>query len=240
MKKYTLLFVILSSFILAGCESNHEQLYKACQNQDFELAHQILDKMKSENNSYYKDDCLYLFEIESTYLLEQNSDEATQRIELLLNELPYKDSDWGWIFGEKEEVLDRLLQKAAILNNVDLIRFILKNYINESNAKISLKAWNYLGEQIDENILSIFSDKLVDMFDCYGGNIWGLGTKELFEKVFDKCLESGNLELAKKLLDHLDYLQQTKAYNYDSEDAKAFVATLKKKYQSAIKNNRKK
>jgi hypothetical protein len=41
MKKYILFFVILFSIVSTGCESKHDQLYKACQDQDFELAHQI-------------------------------------------------------------------------------------------------------------------------------------------------------------------------------------------------------
>ena len=59
------------------------------------------------------------------------------------------------------------------------------------------------------------------------------GDFEDFEE--DKNEENVDKDQKKEIYKEDDY----SSYNYDSEDAKAFVATLKKKYQSAIKNNRK-
>ncbi len=241
MKKYTLFFVILSSIIFVSCESKHDQLYKACQNQDFELAHQILDKMKSDNNAYYEDDCLYLFEIESTYLLEQNSDEATKRIELLLKELP------DLSFFDLNKILDNLLQKAVMVENVELIKFIVEYDYFGKGDYITTNAWNYLGEQIDDNWLTFFSDQLVDMFTSFdpimdpirlsGGEIYA-GRRNLFIKVFDKCIEIGNYSIAKKLIDHLDSLKRMKRSFYNEDAVLSFIAFYQQKYNDAIKKKK--
>lgn len=257
MKKYTLFIVILSSIIFVSCESKHDQLYKACQDQDFELAHQILDKMDCENDYDDMKDCLYLFEIESTYLLEQNTDEATKRVELLYGEIPDYSTNRlldpnfdneGKIRKKIQQTLTGLLNKANMMNNVELISFILSvndgkivdyddsSYKHKLTNKIRRQAFDFLVEQGTDESLTIAVNYIIDIFKELGYN----SPKDEFKIVFDKCLESGNLALAKKLIDHLEDLQQLKVWAYNSEDAVTFITTLKKKYQSAIKNNRKK
>lgn len=254
MKKYTLFFVILSSIIFVSCESKHDQLYKACQDQDFELAHQILDKMDCENDYDDMKDCLYLFEIESTYLLEQNTDEATKRVELLYGEIPDYSTNRlldpnfdneGKIRKKIQQTLTGLLNKANMMNNVELISFILSvndgkivdydgyDGYHKLNNKIRKQAFDYLVEQGTDESLTIAVDFIISIFKDFSFKF----PNDEFKAAFDKCMESGNLALTKKLIDHLDYIQQS---HYISEETKAFIAIHNKKYQSAIKNKRKK
>ena len=208
------LFVAIFFTSVLGCGKDlREQFTEACQNQDFELAHQILDKYKDGGygNSTIAEDAAILLEREGTYLLENNTEADTEKLKVLILETPSG--------VDRYKALQELFAKAAIMKNNELIKFMLdREFLGIEEAS------QYFCENGTEEELLYIATFVKNK---YGQSdfIFYKDFEEIFSAVFTKCLKSGYFSTAKEMIELLETTKHTK-----------LIPIYKKQYDRETKN----
>ena len=205
------LFVAIFFTSVLGCGKNlREQFTEACQNQDFGLAHQILDKY--EDGYYKKVDAAMLLEREGTYLLENNTEADTEKLKVLILETP---KDYSY------KAIDELFAKAAIMKNNELIKFML----DREFLRIE-EAYQYFCENGTEEELLYIATFVKNEYGQDGPDYSSYKDfEEIYSAVFTKCLKSGYFSTAKEMIELLETTKHTKLIpiykkQYDRETKK--------------------
>lgn len=215
MKKlYSILFALFVTIFFTsvlGCGKNlREQFTEACQNQDFELAHQILEKYEDEY--YKKKDAAMLLEREGTYLLENNTEADTEKLKVLILETP---DDYSY------EARHELIAKAAIMKNNELIKFMLDRELLGIE-----EASQYFCENGTEEELLYIATFVKNEYGQSGPDYSSYRDfEEIYSAVFTKCLKSGYFSTAKEMIELLETTKHTKLIpiykkQYDRETKK--------------------
>ena len=216
MKKlYSILFALFVAIFFTsvlGCSKNlREQFTEACQNQDFELAHQILEKYESKDDQ--KEDALMLLEREGSYLLENNTEADTEKLKVLILESP---PDYN--------AQSRLFTKATIIKNNELIKFLMET----QSFRFGSQGVRYFCENGTEEELLNTATFVINEYGDQEEGITYAGVpkfKDIYSQVFTKCLRSGYFSTAKEMIELLETTNHTKLIpiyqqQYNSETKK--------------------
>ena len=211
------LFVAIFFTSVLGCGKDlREQFTEACQNQDFELAHQILDKYKDGGygNSTIAEDAAILLKREGTYLLENNTEADTEKLKVLILETP--DEPFY-----RYEALEELFPKAVIMKNNELIKFMLdRGFLGIEEAS------QYFCENGTEEELLYIATFVKNEYGHDGPDCSSYEDfEEIYSAVFTKCLKSGYFSTAKEMIELLETTKHTKLIpiykkQYDRETKK--------------------
>lgn len=230
MKKSLVLLAVIGIGVATLCNScdKRSSIVNACEQNDFAKAHQLLDKFNPETYDEIRElEKLrrLVFEKETDYLIDQNNENASKKILVLIRENLGTDIVYNSYI---ESSCASLMSKAIIMKNNFLIKELAKT--DKFFYKESIK---YLCEEdlISAKDLVLENSNEMEAIGSYSGR-----ERLRYDDVFNASIKARNWSIAKELIDHVDNLIKTYPDSYFREECDYYLKTLKTSYSIATKN----
>ena len=131
-----LLFIAIVATVMVSCngisfEGSNGKTYtdykEACKDYEFDVAHKIADAQFEADGSEnkYGEACVYIFDAESLFLIEQGDEESADRIFLLLEE--FKRKRFNSYLTSDIFQINKVLSTALTVENTYLVKKIALN-----------------------------------------------------------------------------------------------------------------
>ncbi len=124
MKKiYQIVMMCVSLLFIVSCTNYQQEIEKACEECDFTKAYEILAEMKDKDAEGLGSLEEFVQGKEMMFLISQNTDDATERLVYLLNEV-HRSIDY-----------DPIMNLAIKNNNHQIVEALMEGYIGEPSSE---------------------------------------------------------------------------------------------------------